>query len=267
MPRFSANLGLLWADRPLIDRIAAAAGAGFKAAELHFPYDTSAAEVRAATRRHGLKLLSINTDIEPGEGGHRGLGALAGREREFRALFDRALAWCSEAGGTAIHVLAGTVPEEERAAGAEVLVRNLAWAAPRAADHGLTLLIEPLNRRDNPGYFYATVEPAIEIIRKVGAPNLKLLFDVYHIAISQGDVLTRLAAHIGDIGHVQIAAVPSRAEPDEGEIAYRAIFQALDEMGYEGWVGCEYRPRTTVEAGLGWTKALGVELQAAASSA
>ncbi len=260
MQRFSANLGFLWADRPLTGRVAAAGRAGFKAVELHFPYDVPAAETKAACAKAGVKLLGINTNVGAGASGHRGLAAVPGKEAEFGTLIDQSIAYAAEAGGTSVHAMAGLVAEKDRAAGTETMVRNLTLATKKAAARGLTILLEPLNRRDMPGYFYSEIEPALEIIGRVGAPNLKLMFDVYHVGCAQGDVLTRLRTHYGAIGHVQIAAVPSRAEPDEGEIAFPAIFKALDALGYDGWIGCEYKPRGDTDAGLGWVKALGVKL-------
>jgi 2-dehydrotetronate isomerase len=260
MPRFSANLGFLWVDRPLLDRIDAAARAGFKAVELHYPYDVPASDVRKACNDNGVVLLGINTNIGAGPDGHRGLAAVPGREAEFEALADQALGYCHAAGGTAVHVMAGLVPEGRRAAAADVFVANLQSTARKAAERDLTILLEPLNRRDMPGYFYSKVEEAIAIIDRVGAPNVKLMFDVYHVGVSQGDVLTRLRAHLARIGHVQVAAVPSRAEPDEGEIAFGAIFRELDALGYGGWVGCEYIPRGGTDDGLGWVQKLGVSL-------
>jgi 2-dehydrotetronate isomerase len=260
MPRFSANLGFLWPERPLLERIHAAADAGFNAIELHWPYEVPAETVKAACAERRLTLLGINTNIGSGADNHRGLGAVPGRESDFADLIEQSLAWCHAAGGTAIHVMAGLVPPEKRAEASEVFVRNLAMAAAKAAERDLTLLLEPLNQRDMPGYFYSTIEPALAIIDRVGAPNLKLMFDCYHVGVSQGDVITRLRTHFAKIGHVQIAAVPSRAEPDEGEIAYPAIFKVLDGLGYLGWIGCEYKPRAGTDAGLSWCKALGVSL-------
>jgi len=257
MPRFSANLGMLWAELPLLERIDRAARAGFRAIELQFPYDTPAARVRQACERHGLTLLNINT--WPGEAadGASGLGAIAGREQAFQQAMDQAIEWCLESGATGIHAMAGVVPQERRAQAAAVLAANLERAAGKAARHGLTVLIEAINRRDKPDYFYATQAEALASLRQVGADNLRLLFDVYHVGVSEGDVLTKLAHYLPWIGHVQIAAVPTRAEPDEGEIRYEAVFRELDRLGYSGWVGCEYRPRAGVEAGLGWMRALG----------
>jgi len=256
MPRFSANLGLLWADLPLLERVERAARAGFRAVELQFPYDTPAREVGQACRRLGLTLLNINAPPGGPADGASGLAALPGREQAFREAMEQAIAWCRESGARGIHAMAGTVPAERRGEAAEVLVGNLRHAAAEAECHGLTVLVEAINRRDKPDYFYATQAESHGILQRVGAGNLRMLFDVYHVGVSEGDVLTRLERYLPWIGHVQIAAVPSRAEPDEGEIRYEAVFQALDRLGYAGWVGCEYRPRAGVEAGLGWRQAL-----------
>ncbi len=260
MPRFSANLGFLWPDRPLLDRIDAAARAGFRAVEFHYPYNVPAEEVRQACARNAIKILGINTAIGEGTTGHRGLAAVPGREAEFEALADQAITYCRAIGGTGIHVMAGLVPDEDRTAAADLLVRNLQATSAKAAEHGLTILLEPLNPRDMPGYFYSKVEQAVEIIDRVGATNLKLMFDAYHVGACQGDILTRMRAQKDRIGHVQIAAVPSRAEPDEGEIAYAAVLRALDGMGYDGWVGCEYLPRAGTDEGLVWLQTLGMSL-------
>ncbi len=260
MPRFSANLGFLWPDRPLLERIAAAGRAGFQAIELHYPYDVPAAALKAACARAGVRLLGINTNIEAGPNGHSGLAAVPGREADFEHLIDQAIAYAVATGATSVHAMAGVVADGDRAAAPAVMVENIALAARKAGPHGLTILLEPLNQRDMPGYFYHEVERAAEVIEQVGAPNVKIMFDVYHVGCAQGDVLTRLHKFYDRIGHVQIAAVPSRAEPDEGEIAYPAIFKALDDLGYEGWIGCEYRPRGDTDAGLAWVKTLGVSL-------
>lgn len=261
MPRFSANLGLLWPDRPLLQRIEAAALAGFRAIEMHWPYDVPAAEVAALARRHKLTILGINTapgDIARGE---RGLGAVPGRERDFQATLHQSIDYCIDCGATAIHVMAGNIPVPDRQRARVVFADNLRAAAAEAAAHKLTLLLEPLNPRNNPGYFYSTVTEAASLIEELALPNVKLQFDVYHVAISEGDVLTKLKRYMPIVGNVQIAAVPSRAEPDEGEIAYAAIFAAVDALGYEGWVGCEYVPRGDTDAGLKWARALDVVLR------
>jgi hydroxypyruvate isomerase len=254
--RFSANLGFLWSDRPILERIDAAAAAGFKAIELHWPYDTPAEEVRARCERHGLQLLGINT--VRGRPGENGLGALAGRAAEFQAAVDQSIAYCMEAGGTAIHCMAGFVPPEARKEAGRIFVENLREASDKAARHSLTLLLEALNPRDAPGYFYSTQAEAARIREELGCPNVKLMFDVYHVGVSEGDVLRKLAHFMPVIGHVQIAAVPSRAEPDEGEIDYRTVLAEIDKLGYVGWVGAEYKPRADTDDGLGWMQRLGV---------
>lgn len=260
MPRFSANLGFLWQGMPLLDQIEAAARAGFRAVEMHWPYDTDPLAVRAACERLGLTMLGVNTVKGDTAKGENGLGALPGREAEFQAAIDQAIAWQVAAGGTAIHAMAGMVKPADRPAATSVLVDNLSRAADKAAAHGITLLLEPLSPRAAPGYFYATLRGAGEIIARVGKPNVKIMFDVFHVGCAEGDVLTNLSAWWPHIGHVQIAAVPSRAEPDEGEIHFPSIFKALDDQGYAGWVGAEYRPRGDTDAGLAWVEAFGMRL-------
>ena len=180
------------------------------------------------------------------------------REVDFNGLFDQALAYAVAAGGNGIHVMAGKVPERDRAAAAEVFVANLSRVAPKAAEHGLMLLLEALNPHDMPGYFYSRIDEAADIIARVGAPNLRIMFDVYHVGRVGDDVFALLDRYADRIGHVQIAAVPSRAEPDEGVVDYPAVFRKLDAIGYRGWVGCEYWPRGATDEGLGWMKKLGV---------
>jgi 2-dehydrotetronate isomerase len=261
MPRFSANLGLLWPGLRLLDRIDAAARAGFRAIELHFPYDVPAEDVAAAAQRHGIKILGINTTPGRFDLGERGFGAVPGRERDFQAAIDQSIEYCLRSGATAIHAMAGNVAPEDKARARAVFAGNLRIAADKAHRHGIPLLLEPLNPRDNPGYFYSSLAEAAALIDVLAHPGIKLQFDVYHVAVAEGDVLTKLAQYMPVIGNVQIAAVPSRAEPDEGEIAYPAIFAALDRLGYAGWVGCEYRPRGAMDEGLRWMAALGVALK------
>jgi 2-dehydrotetronate isomerase len=251
MPRLSANLGYLFADRPLPERFAAAAAAGFAAVELQFPYDHPAVELRREIERCDLALLGINTPLGPA--GEPGLAGVPGRERDFGALFGQALDYAVAIGATAIHCLAGTVAPEAQAAGETVFLANLAAAADRAGEKGLALLIEPINRRDRPDYLLYRVEQAARIIEEVGRPNLRMQFDFYHAQIEGGDLMRRFERYRTMVGHVQIAAVPSRAEPDEGEVNYPAIFAMLDRL-YGGFVGCEYRPRQRTEDGLGWAK-------------
>ena len=255
--RFSANLGLLWSDRPLLQRIEAAARAGFRAVEMHWPYDVPASEVAATAHRTGVTLLGINTAPGNFAAGERGLGAIPGREREFQATMDQAVEYCRVSGASAIHAMAGNVAAADRERARAVFLANLRIAAAKAAAQNLTVLLEPLNPNDNPGYFYSTLSEAIRLIEALALPNVKLQFDVYHVARAEGDVLAKLDKYRGYIGNVQIAGVPARAEPDEGEIAYPAIFAALDRLPYEGWIGCEYRPRGDTDAGLAWMDGVG----------
>ncbi len=254
MPRFAANLGYLFTEHPLTERFGAAAAAGFSAVELQFPYDVAPSAVTAELARHGLTQLGINTPQSP----EFGLAALPGRERDWEAAFTRALDYVVAIGGRAIHCMTGCVPPEQRPAAEIVFIRNLARAAEEAAKASITLLIEPINPRDRPGYFLSRVEQAAAIVGKVGAPNVRIQFDFYHVQIISGDLIRRFERHLPVIGHVQIAAVPTRGEPDEGEINYPAVFEAIDRSGYAGWIGCEYRPRARTEDGLGWAKSYGV---------
>lgn len=257
MPRFAANLGYLFTDRPLLERIDAAAAAGFKAIELQFPYDVPASAVKAAIERNKLTMLGLNTP--PGEReGEFGLAAVPGRERDWQVLFGRALDYASAIDASAIHCLAGKVAPAQRPAADRVFIDNLARAADMAGAKSIKLLIEPINGRDRPNYFLNHVEHAADIIGKVGKANLKMQFDFYHVQIVGGDLIHRLQKFLPVIGHLQCAAVPTRHEPDEGEINYAAVFEAVDNFGYQGWIGAEYRPRGRTEEGLGWARRYGV---------
>src|SRR5215510_1347954 len=257
MPRFAVNLAYLFTERPLLERFGTAAAAGFKAVELQFPYDQAPSAVKAEIEKHGLTQLGVNTAVG-GREGDSGLGAVPGREAEWDAVFKQALDYTVAIGGRAIHCMAGKVPPEQRPAAEKTFVANLTRAADLAKDTGVTLLIEPINTRDRPNYFLNRVEHAADIIAKVGRPNVKIQFDFYHVQIVSGDLIRRFEAHRSVVGHVQIAAVPSRHEPDEGEVNFPAIFSMLDHFGYAGWIGCEYRPRGRTEEGLGWARPYGV---------
>lgn len=258
MPRFAANLAYLFTERPLIERFAAAAASGFRAVELQLPYDHAPSAVKAEFDRYGLTVLGINTAPGRSAAGEFGVAAVPGREQEFDVLFKQALDYVTAIGGCQIHCLAGKVPPEQRPAAEKTFVANLARAADAARQKNITLLIEPINPRDRPDYFLTRAEQAADIIAKVGRPNLRIQFDFYHAQIVAGDLITRIEKHLPLVGHVQIAAVPSRHEPDEGEVNYPAIFAALDRLGYDKWIGCEYRPRGKTEDGLGWARAYGV---------
>jgi hydroxypyruvate isomerase len=256
MPRFAANLAYMFTERPLLERFGAAAASGFTAVELQFPYDHAPSAVKAEIERHGLTQLGLNT--AHGREGEFGLAAVPGRERDWDILFKQALDYVVSIGGTAIHCLAGKVSPDQRPAADRTFVANLTRAADMAKDQKITLLIEPINPRDRPDYFLNRVEHATDVIAKVGRPNVKIQFDFYHVQIVGGDLIKRFEKHQPLVGHVQIAAVPSRQEPDEGEINYPEIFAALDKLGWSGWVACEYRPRARTEEGLGWARPYGV---------
>ncbi len=255
MSRFSANLGFLFTERPEIERIAAAAAAGFKAVEMHWPYQVPAADMRMALAASHMAMLGLNTPVGNAAAGEFGLGALPGRESDFQQAVDQALSYGAAIGATAVHCMAGTVSPFDFAPAERTFVENLRQAADKAAKESMTILIEPINHRDKPGYFLHHIEQAASIIEKTGRSNVKIMFDCYHTQIMQGDLTRRLETYLGIIGHVQIAAVPSRAEPDEGEINFLEICRALDRFGYDGWIGAEYKPRGRTEDGLGWLAA------------
>lgn len=252
MLRFSANLGFLWQELSLPDAIRAAKAAGFDAVECHYPYDTPAETVRQALNETGLPMLGLNTTRGRAEAGDNGLAALPGREDEARRAIDQAIDYAAAIGAQNVHVMAGKSTGEEARA---TFISNLRYACERAGNVGTTILIEPLNQRDAPGYFLQTTDQALEIISAVGTRNIKLMFDCYHIQIMQGDLTHRLQAYLDAIGHIQIAAVPDRREPDHGEIDYGYILRLIEKLGYDRPIGAEYRPATTTEAGLAWLRA------------
>jgi 2-dehydrotetronate isomerase len=256
MPRFAANLSFLFSEVPFLDRFAAAARAGFGAVEFGYPYEFPAKELAARLAGNGLEQVLINTPPGDPAAGDRGLAGLPGREHEFAASFDTALRYAQALSCPRIHVMAGVLPagadDAKRARHRETFVGNLRFAAAEAKGHGITLTIEPINPRDMPGYLLNTQAEAHAIREEVGAPNLKVQMDFYHAQIVEGDLSTKLRQWLNDIGHVQIAGVPDRHEPDRGELNCYALFDLLDELGYKGWVGCEYRPRNGTLPGLAW---------------
>lgn len=256
MARLSANLGFLWQELPLPDAIRAAKAAGFDAVECHFPYDFPVGAVREALAETGLAMLGINTRRGNVEAGDNGLAAVPGREEQARRAIVEAIDYAVAIEAANVHVMAG------KALGAEaraIFVANLRYACELAAKARITILIEPLNHYDAPGYFLQTCDQALEIMAETGTANIKLMFDCYHVQIMQGDLTRRLRSCWNSIGHVQIAAVPDRREPDHGEVDYRYILRLLDEMGYDRPIGAEYRPATTTQAGLRWLKDFGFE--------
>lgn len=253
MIRFSANLGFLWQELALPDAIRAAKAAGFDAVECHWPYAIDAREVAIALRETGLPMLGLNTIRGDVQAGDNGLAAIAAREEEARLAIRQAIDYAVAINARSVHVMAG---KAEGALAHQTFVSNLAYACEHAAPHGIVILIEPLNDRDAPGYFLKTSAQAVAIIYELGADNLKLMFDCYHLQIMEGDISKRLEKLLPCIGHIQIAAVPDRAEPDHGELDYRYLMQVLDRLGYEKPIGAEYRPKTTTDAGLAWMNIL-----------
>lgn len=258
MPKFAANLTMMFNEVPFLQRFHLAAQTGFKAVEFLFPYDHPAEEI--AQQLDANQLENVLFNMPPGDwtGGERGLASLPGREAEFRDGVARAIAYAKVLGTPRLHLMAGLLPAgADHGLHRQTYLKNLRHACGEAATHGITVLIEPINTRDMPGYFLNTQAEAHAIRDEIGAGNLKVQMDFYHVQIAEGDIAMKLRRYLPHIGHIQIAGVPERNEPDTGEVNYAYLFRLLDELGYDGWLGCEYRPaRGTVE-GLGWMKVLG----------
>ncbi|KWR87929.1 2-oxo-tetronate isomerase [Cupriavidus sp. IDO] len=255
MPRFAANLSMMYNEHAFLDRFAAAAADGFRAVEYLFPYEHPASEIRARLDANGLTQALFNAPPGDWAAGERGVAALPGREADFRDAFGRALEYAGVIGNEKVHVMAGLIPAgADRARCRATYLENLAFAASAAAAQGVTVLIEPINTRDMPGYFLNRQDDGQAICKEVGASNLKVQFDCYHCQIVEGDLAVKLKRDMAGIGHIQIAGVPDRHEPDLGELNYPYLFDVIDGLGYDGWIGCEYRPRAGTSAGLGWLK-------------
>jgi hydroxypyruvate isomerase len=268
MPRFAANLSMLYPELDFLDRFEAAAKDGFEAVEYLFPYDYEQRELLPRLQAHGLKQVLFNAPPGQWERGERGLACLPGREAEFREGILKAIDYAVVLDCPRIHVMAGLVPEGlEREQVQAVYQENLRWAAVEAAKEGRDLLIEPINTRDIPRFFLNRQDHAHEIVQAVGALNLQVQMDLYHCQIVEGDLAMKIRKYLptGRVGHFQIAGVPDRNEPDIGELDYPFLFDVIDEVsaacGWQGWVGCEYRPRRGAvaggtSAGLGWLREL-----------
>jgi hydroxypyruvate isomerase len=255
MPRFAANLSMLYPQHDFLDRFAAAAADGFDAVEFLFPYDYSAQELKQRLSDNGLVQALFNAPPGDWAAGERGIASLPGREEEFRTGVARALEYAHVLGNDRIHVMAGLLPNEAlRERHQAVYLENLAFAAQQAAEAGITVLIEPINTRDMPGFFLNRQDQAQAICKAVGADNLKVQFDFYHCQIVEGDVASKLRRDFAGVGHIQIAGVPDRHEPNLGELNYPYLFELIDQLGYTGWVGCEYRPKGDTSAGLQWLR-------------
>lgn len=259
MPRFAANLSMLYSEHAFLDRFGAAAADGFKAVEYLFPYAFAAGDLATRLHDHGLQQVLFNGPPGDWESGERGLACLPGRDDEFKRGIEQALRYAAALHCPRIHVMAGLAPKgSERAALRATYLANLAWAAAQAAPHGIDILIEPINTRDIPRFFLNRQDDAHEVIAEVGAANLKVQMDLYHCQIVEGDLARKIEAYLpgGAVGHLQIAGVPERHEPNLGEVNYPYLFELIDRLGYGGWIGCEYRPRVATpggtSAGLGW---------------
>jgi len=253
MPRFSANLSFLYQDLPFLERFAAAAKDGFKAVEYLGPYSDPKEKIAAVLAENGLQQALFNVPSGDWAGGERGIACLPGRVDEFRDGIGQALEYAAALACPQVNVIAGLVPAGTDTPALEtVLVDNLKYAATRCADAGVKLLVEPINLRDIPGFFLSTTDHAERILDKVSSSNLFIQYDFYHMQIMQGDLIPTFSRLRDKIAHVQIADNPGRNEPGTGEIGYAFIFSELDRLGYDGWVGCEYKPKAGTSEGLGW---------------
>jgi hydroxypyruvate isomerase len=253
MPKFSANLSFLYADLPFIDRLAAAAKDGFRGVEYVGPYSEPKEKIAALLQEYGLTQALFNLPAGNWDGGERGIGCLPDRREEFRRGVDLALEYAAALRCPTLNCLAGIAPAgADHALLEDAFVENLTYAAERCSSAGIKLVFEPINLRDIPGFFVSTTKHAERILDRVKSDNLFIQYDFYHMQIMQGDLIPTFARLQDRIGHVQIADNPGRNEPGTGEIAYPFIFKELDRLGYDGWVGCEYKPSAGTSAGLGW---------------
>lgn len=260
MPRFAANLSMMFQEVPFLDRFRAAADAGFRGVEYLFPYDYPVEAVEEPLRKYGLENVLFN--LPPGNwpGGERGTTCLPGREDEFRAGVELAVSYAARLKTTRLHAMAGIVPPDADAAAVRATYfANLKFAAAELGRHGITLLIEAINTRDMPGFYLTTQAQSAAAVAEVDEPNIKMQMDCYHMQVMEGDLSTKLRRYAPWCGHVQVAGAPERNEPDTGEIRYAHIFKLLDGLGYAGWVGCEYKPAGKTLDGLAWFRSLRVE--------
>jgi hydroxypyruvate isomerase len=260
MPKFAANISTMYHEAPFLERIRLAARDGFRMLECQFPYEVSADMFAETLLQSGVSLALLNTPPGDFAAGDRGLAVDPARREEFRAAVRKALTYAEAARCPNIHVMAGIVPAHvETPRVRDTFIQNLAWAAAQCGASGITALIEPINTRDIPGYYLNHQAKAHAIVRAIGSPHLKVQMDLYHLQIMEGDIAMHIKEFLpsGQVGHIQIAGVPTRAEPDVGEIFYPYLFDLIDSLGYEGWIGSEYFPARNKElggttAGLGW---------------
>lgn len=255
MPKFAANLSLLFTEMPFLDRFDAAASAGFTGVEFLFPYEYDIEDLTPRLKANGLTQVLFNLSAGNWAAGDRGMAIYPNLEREFRDSVTNAIRYAKALGCTQLHCLAGIAPiGADHRSMRKTYVANLEFAAKALADEGLTLLIEPINTRDVKGYFLDSTAKAMDVIESVGAPNLRLQYDVYHMQIMEGDLARSIERLLPWIGHIQIADNPGRHEPGSGEIAFDFLLDRIDALGYDGWIGCEYMPAGDTAAGLGWAR-------------
>ena len=253
MPRFAANLSMLFTEQPFLDRFEPAAKAGFKAVEFLFPYAFSAADIRARLEANGLTLVLHNLPAGDWEAGERGIACRPDRVEEFRTGVAQAITYAKALGVKQLNCLAGKVPPGvSDATLRQTLVDNLRYAAAELKKNSLRLLIEPVNTFDIPGFYLNRTVQAIHLLDEVGADNAFVQYDIYHAQRMEGELAATMNKYLPRIGHIQLADNPGRNEPGTGEINYPFLFAHLDRIGYDGWIGCEYKPAATTEAGLGW---------------
>jgi hydroxypyruvate isomerase len=259
--RLSANLTMLFREHDLLRGIGVASRYGFKGVEVAFPYDMPPVLIREALDESGVSMVLINTPPGDFDAGQRGLAGLPGYEQDFRESIGRALETAKVLGCQQLHVMAGIAsPDVAPQHHLEVLTENIRWAATRAADHGVRVLLEPINRRSIPGYILSGLDMACAVMEDVNHQNVALQFDVFHIQINGGDIMKRFEAVLPMIAHVQIAGVPDRHEPDDSEVNTGYVLRRIDELGYAGWIGCEYIPRGVTGDGLSWAKPYGISM-------
>jgi len=255
MPKFCANLTMLWNELDFTDRFAAAARAGFKGVEYLFPYDHDKNRLAEQLRQHRLTQVLHNLPAGNWAQGERGIACHPRRVAEFQDGVGKAIEYAQALGCTQVNCLAGIRPSQvDPGLARETYIRNLQFAAPLLHDAGIKLLIEPVNTRDIPGFFLNNSKQAFDVIKAVGSDNLFLQYDIYHAQVMEGDLARTIEANLALIPHLQLADNPGRNEPGTGEINYPFLFQHIDRIGYGGWIGCEYKPKTTTDAGLGWIK-------------
>ena len=256
MPRFASNLSWLFGEVPFLDRFGEAAHAGFRGVEFAYPYEYHVRDIAERVAAHQLEVVLFNAPAGDVDAGDRGLASVPGREHEFAASIATAFKYAQALSCKRLHVMAGNVPADadatERDRRRRLFVRHLRQACEDALPLGITITIEPLNPRDMPGYMLSTQADAHAIREEVGAPNLKVQFDLYHAQITEGDLTEKLRRWLPQVGHIQIAGVPGRHEPNVGEVNYDWVFRVLEEQRYDGWIGCEYRPLAGTVAGLAW---------------